>query len=53
MKARELKETIAQLESQIQQNNVRLRRTRDMVTVMTEHLRSNSAAPKVKPGDES
>jgi hypothetical protein len=49
MKARELRQTIAQLQSQIDANNVRLRRTRAMVDVMTEQLRHNPTAEKTSP----
>jgi hypothetical protein len=52
MKARELRQTIAQLQSQIDANNVRLRRTRAMVEVMTEQLRHNPVAEKSSPEKE-
>ena len=53
MKARELKQTIAQLQSQIDANNVRLRRTRAMVEVMTEQLRHNPISDKTTPEKKS
>jgi hypothetical protein len=52
MKARELRQTIAQLQSQIDANNVRLRRTRAMVEVMTEQLRHNPVASKPEGSKE-
>jgi len=53
VKARELRETIARLESQIEENNIRLRRTRNMVAVMTAHLRSNSNVIKKTTSNET
>jgi hypothetical protein len=50
VKARDLKETIARLESQIEENNIRLRRTRRMVRVVTEHLRSTPEIIKPSEG---
>jgi hypothetical protein len=51
VKAREVQKTIRQLENQIESNNVRLRRTRAMLNVVTEHLRTtgDAAVPKEKP----